>query len=198
MFFVVGKPHRRPPRRADRLADRPVRRQRRPARHPPRPDDVLRPRRAGQQGRLHLRHRRPDHRHRRRGTVTPSAALKIMAAVMAAGMIPPLGMALATAVRSKLFTAARARERQGRLGAGRLLHLRGRDPVRRGRPAAGHPVLDGRRRVTGALSMAFGSHAARPARRHLRGPADRQPVPVPARHRGRRLRHRRRGHRPEA
>ena len=37
----------------------------------------------------------------------------------------------------------------------RLVHLRGRDPVRRGRPAAGDPVDDGRGAVTGALIMAF-------------------------------------------
>ncbi|HYN70928.1 MAG TPA: PTS fructose transporter subunit IIBC [Nakamurella sp.] len=36
----------------------------------------------------------------------PQPALQIMAAVMAAGMTPPLGMALATAVRGKLWTEA--------------------------------------------------------------------------------------------
>jgi PTS system fructose-specific IIC component len=40
------------------------------------------------------------------GTSTNSPALKIMAAVMAAGMVPPLGLALATTVRSKLFSEA--------------------------------------------------------------------------------------------
>ena len=34
------------------------------------------------------------------------SAMKIMAAVMAAGMVPPLGMALATTIRKKLFTTA--------------------------------------------------------------------------------------------
>jgi len=38
------------------------------------------------------------------GTSTDAPALKIMAAVMAAGMIPPLGMALATTMRPKLFS----------------------------------------------------------------------------------------------
>jgi PTS system fructose-specific IIC component len=38
------------------------------------------------------------------GTSTDAPALKIMAAVMAAGMVPPLGMALATTVRPKLFS----------------------------------------------------------------------------------------------
>ena len=44
--------------------------------------------------------------------------LKIMAAVMLAGMVPPLALALATVVRPHLFNLARARERQG--GAGLL------------------------------------------------------------------------------
>ena len=39
-----------------------------------------------------------------------------MAAVMLAGMVPPLALALATVVRPRLFTVARARERQGRPG----------------------------------------------------------------------------------
>ena len=43
-------------------------------------------------------------------------------------------------------SAGRAGERQGGLAARRVVHLRGRDPVRRGRPAAGHPVDDARRR----------------------------------------------------
>jgi fructose PTS system EIIBC or EIIC component len=38
------------------------------------------------------------------GTSTDAPALKIMAAVMAAGMVPPLGMALATTLRPKLFS----------------------------------------------------------------------------------------------
>jgi len=40
------------------------------------------------------------------GTSTDAPALKIMAAVMAAGMVPPLGMALATTLRPKLFSEA--------------------------------------------------------------------------------------------
>jgi fructose PTS system EIIBC or EIIC component len=40
------------------------------------------------------------------GTSTDAPALKIMAAVMAAGMVPPLGMALATTMRSRLFSEA--------------------------------------------------------------------------------------------
>ena len=65
--------------------------------------------------------------------------LKIMAAVMLAGMVPPIALALATVVRPGAVQRARARERQGRLGARRLVHHRGRDPVRGRRPAARDP-----------------------------------------------------------
>ncbi len=72
-------------------------------------------------------------------------ALQIMAAVMAAGMVPPLAMALSsTILRPQLYTRGRARERQGGLAAGRLVHHRGCHPVRGLRPAAGHPLDDGR------------------------------------------------------
>ena len=74
----------------------------------------------------------------------PTARFQIMAAVMAAGMVPPLALALATTVAAEAVHRARAGERPGRLAAGCLVHLRGRDPVRGGRPAAGHPVDDGR------------------------------------------------------
>ena len=50
-------PAGRGPDRARRLAQRPERLVRDPARHHPRPDDVLRPRRPGQQGGVPLRHR---------------------------------------------------------------------------------------------------------------------------------------------
>ncbi len=54
----AGRHHLRP----DQLAQRPDRRLGDPARRHPRPDDVLRPRRPGQQGGLRLRHRRPERR----------------------------------------------------------------------------------------------------------------------------------------
>ena len=43
--------------------------------------------------------------------------LKIMAAVMLAGMVPPIALALATVVRPAPVQPPRARERQGRLAA---------------------------------------------------------------------------------
>ena len=78
--------------------------------------------------------------------VANPASLRIMAAVMAAGMVPPLAMALASTVRPRPVHRAGAGERQGRLASRSVVHLRGRHPVRRGRPAAGHPVDDVRRR----------------------------------------------------
>ena len=87
--------------------------------------------------------------------VADPASLRIMAAVMAAGMVPPLAMALASTVAPGPVHRAGAGERQGGLASRRVVHLRGRHPVRRGRPAAGHPVDDVGGAVTGALIMAF-------------------------------------------
>ena len=102
MIVVLGKPlgwlmealHRRPELHERRPGCHPARRR-------PRPDDGLRHGRPAQQGRLRLRHRRP----RRGGDRAGDAPeLKIMAAVMLAGMVPPLALALATVVRPGLFT----------------------------------------------------------------------------------------------
>ncbi len=125
----------------------------------------------------------------------PSPALQIMAAVMAAGMTPPLGMALATAVRKKLWTEA---ERENGLACwllGCLVHHRGCDPVRRRSPAAGHPVVHGRLRGHRRDGHGLRQRAARPARRHLRPAAGQQPDPVRAGDRRRHGHHRWSGHR---
>ena len=158
-----------------------------PARRHPRPDDGLRHGRPAQQGRLQLRRRRRRWRPR---LASDAPELKIMAAVMLAGMVPPIALALATVVRPGLFNVARARERQGRLAARRLVHHRGRDPVRRGRPAAGdprdHARLGGHRRPLDGP----GRRRPRPARRHLRALRRRQHPRLPHRP-GRRRRRRR-------
>ena len=70
-------------------------------------------------------------------TIDNEASLRIMAAVMAAGMVPPLAMALATAVRPRPVHRAGTRERLGGLAARRVVHLRRSDPVRGGGPASG-------------------------------------------------------------
>lgn len=94
------------------------------------------------------------------GNATTGAPLEIMAAVMAAGMVPPLGLALATVVRKRLFTPA---ER----GNGKAAWLLGASFITEG---ADRWTVHGLRR-----------YPPRPARRHLRGAADRQPLPLPAR-----------------
>ena len=69
-----------------------------------------------------------------------------MAAVMAAGMTPPLGAgAGGDAVQEPLHPGGAGR-RQGGGRAGHLVRHRGRDPLRRQRPAAGHPLPGGRLR----------------------------------------------------
>ena len=85
--------HREAPRRPQRHE----RRLGRGARHRARPDDVLRPRRPGQQGGVRLRHHQS-------GRQRDTANFRIMAAVMLTGMVPPLALALASTVRPKLFT----------------------------------------------------------------------------------------------
>lgn len=66
-----------------------------------------------------------------------TANYRVLAAVMLTRMVPPLALALAAAVRPVPFTEP---EREnGRAAARCLVHLRGRDPVRPCRPAAGDP-----------------------------------------------------------
>ena len=114
--------------------------------------------------------------------VADPASLRIMAAVMAAGMVPPLAMALAsTVLRPEPVHRAGARERQGRLASRRVVHLRGRHPVRRGRPAARHPVDDGRRRGDRRADHGVRRDAQGTARRDLRVLRHRQPAVVPGR-----------------
>ena len=108
------------------------------------------------------------------GSAAHPAPLEIMAAVMGAGMVPPLAMALASTVLYRRgFTPGRAEQRRGRLAPRRIVHLRGRDPVRRGRPAARHPVGHGRRRHHRRDLDGRRSHVRGPARRHLRVLRDR-------------------------
>ena len=74
---------------------------------------------------------------------------------MAAGMVPPIGMGLATLLARRKF-AERAAGRQGSLGAGAVLHLRRRHPVRRQDPLRVIPASIAGGALTGALSMYFG------------------------------------------
>lgn len=78
--------------------------------------------------------------------VTNVGSLKVMAAVMAAGMVPPLAMALSTTLRPKLYQPAERENGTACLAAGSLLHLRGRYPVRSCGSATSDSLNDGRRR----------------------------------------------------
>lgn len=91
------------------------------------------------------------------GTSTDAPALKIMAAVMAAGMIPPLGMALATTLRPKLFSEAERENGQAAWLLGASFISEGAIPF-----AAADPwrvILSSMSgsAVAGGLVMAFGS-----------------------------------------
>ena len=112
-----------------------------------------------------------------------------MAAVMAAGMSPPLGMALATAVRKQLFTEA---ERENGL-AGWLLGAsfitEGAIPFAAADPLRVIPSSMAGSAVTGALVMAFGNELRAPHGGILVASADRLPAAVPRRDRSRNRRH---------
>jgi PTS system fructose-specific IIC component len=88
-------------------------------------------------------------------SVTDIASLRIMAAVMAAGMVPPLAMALATFIRPRLFTEA---ERENRWATG-LLGLsfisEGAIPFAAADPLRVIPSMMAGGAVTGALIMGF-------------------------------------------
>lgn len=84
------------------------------------------------------------------------AAFMIMAAVMAGGMVPPLAMALSTAIRPKLYTPA---ERENGLTAwllGAAFISEGAIPFAAADPFRVIPSIMAGGAVTGAVSMALG------------------------------------------
>ncbi|MEI5522583.1 fructose-specific PTS transporter subunit EIIC [Streptomyces brasiliscabiei] len=85
------------------------------------------------------------------------AAMKIMAAVMAAGMVPPLGMALATTIRRKLFTTAERENGKAAWVLGASFISEGAIPFAAADPLRVIPASMAGGAVTGALAMAFGS-----------------------------------------
>ncbi|WP_149826273.1 PTS fructose transporter subunit IIABC [Streptomyces tailanensis] len=85
------------------------------------------------------------------------AAMKIMAAVMAAGMVPPLGMALATTIRKKLFTTAERENGKAAWVLGASFISEGAIPFAAADPLRVIPASMAGGAVTGALTMAFGS-----------------------------------------
>lgn len=87
---------------------------------------------------------------------TPGS-LKVMAAVMAAGMVPPLAMALATTVRKRLFTKTERENGRAAWVLGASFITEGAIPFAAADPLRVIPSVMAGGAVTGALSMAFGA-----------------------------------------
>ncbi|GAB3128469.1 fructose-specific PTS transporter subunit EIIC [Streptomyces calidiresistens] len=85
------------------------------------------------------------------------ANLQIMAAVMAAGMVPPLGMALATVVRRRLFTRAERENGKAAWVLGASFITEGAIPFAAADPLRVIPSSMAGGAVAGALAMAFGN-----------------------------------------
>ncbi|WP_330236179.1 PTS fructose transporter subunit IIABC [Streptomyces sp. NBC_00566] len=83
------------------------------------------------------------------------SAMKIMAAVMAAGMVPPLAMALATTVRGKLFTPAERENGKAAWVLGASFISEGAIPFAATDPLRVIPSAMAGGAVTGSLSMMF-------------------------------------------
>ncbi|WP_411082970.1 fructose-specific PTS transporter subunit EIIC [Streptomyces sp. cmx-18-6] len=83
-------------------------------------------------------------------------SLKVMAAVMAAGMVPPLAMALATTVRKKLFTRTERENGRAAWVLGASFITEGAIPFAAADPLRVIPSVMAGGAVSGALSMAFG------------------------------------------
>ncbi|MEJ2868299.1 fructose-specific PTS transporter subunit EIIC [Actinomycetospora sp. OC33-EN08] len=86
-----------------------------------------------------------------------SGALTIMAAVMAAGMVPPLAMALATVVRRSLFSEVERENGRAAWLLGASFISEGAIPFAAADPFRVIPSIMAGGAVTGALSMAFGA-----------------------------------------
>ncbi|MEV0000433.1 fructose-specific PTS transporter subunit EIIC [Streptomyces sp. NPDC050848] len=90
------------------------------------------------------------------GLANPNeGSLKVMAAVMAAGMVPPLAMALATTVRGKLFTKTERENGKAAWVLGASFISEGAIPFAAADPLRVIPAAMAGGAVTGALSMAF-------------------------------------------
>ncbi|MFI5762177.1 fructose-specific PTS transporter subunit EIIC [Streptomyces sp. NPDC051563] len=90
------------------------------------------------------------------GLATPNeGSLKVMAAVMAAGMVPPLAMALATTVRGRLFSKTERENGKAAWFLGASFISEGAIPFAAADPLRVIPAAMAGGAVTGALSMAF-------------------------------------------
>jgi fructose PTS system EIIBC or EIIC component len=91
-----------------------------------------------------------------------SGNLKVMAAVMAAGMTPPLGLALATVLRKNLFTKAERQAGEAAWLLGASFITEGAIPFAAADPLRVIPSLMVGSAVTGALVMGFGNTSRAP------------------------------------
>jgi PTS system fructose-specific IIC component len=87
---------------------------------------------------------------------------KIMAAVMAAGMTPPLALALATVVRSKLFTPAERQAGEAAWLLGASFITEGAIPFAAADPIRVIPSIMAGSAVTGAISLGLGATSPAP------------------------------------
>ena len=88
-------------------------------------------------------------------SVTDVPSMRIMAAVMAAGMVPPLAMALATALRPRLFSAPERENGRAAWLLGASFISEGAIPFAAADPLRVIPSMMAGGAVTGALVMAF-------------------------------------------
>ncbi|UTI66352.1 fructose-specific PTS transporter subunit EIIC [Paraconexibacter antarcticus] len=88
--------------------------------------------------------------------------LNIMAAVMAAGMTPPIALALATVVRPKLFNDAERKAGEAAWLLGASFITEGAIPFAAADPVRVIPSMMAGSAVTGALSMAFDATSRAP------------------------------------
>lgn len=86
-----------------------------------------------------------------------NGSLMVMAAAMGAGMVPPLGMALATSVRARLFTRTERENGKAAWVLGASFITEGAIPFAAADPLRVIPASMAGGAVTGALTMSFGS-----------------------------------------
>jgi fructose PTS system EIIBC or EIIC component len=91
-----------------------------------------------------------------------SGNLEIMAAVMAAGMTPPIALALATVVRKHLFSDAERKAGEAAWLLGASFITEGAIPFAAADPLRVIPSLMAGSAVTGAMSMSFGAESRAP------------------------------------
>ncbi|MBD8869090.1 PTS fructose transporter subunit IIABC [Nocardioides donggukensis] len=88
-------------------------------------------------------------------TATDAPELKVMAAVMLAGMVPPLALALATVVRPRLFTVPERENGKAAWLMGASFITEGAIPFAAADPLRVIPSIMAGSAVTGGLAMAF-------------------------------------------